>query len=245
MTNLFQASRQVRKLMLTTVASTALLAGSVQLMAAEELKTLTDRVSYIFGYNLGSRLIQDGVDVDTEVFAEAMKAAREGKAPALTQVEIQQTMAALQQLQQAKQAEVVEAQKVVAAANLKEGESFLAGNASKAGVKTTDSGLQYKVLTAGKGPKPTQDSKVSVHYKGTLLDGTEFDSSYRRGQPATFGVTQVIPGWTESLLMMEEGSKWEVYIPSKLAYGVGGSGAQIGPNSTLVFEIELLSANAE
>ncbi len=242
MTNFLNASRQARRLVLGTVASAVMLTGSVQSMADEELTTLTDRVSYIFGYNLGSRFGQDQVDLNIDVFAEAMKAAKNGKAPAMTEAEMQQVMTQFQELQQAKMAQ---AQKAMAEANLQAGETFLAENAKKDGVKTTSSGLQYKVLTQGSGAKPTQSDKVSVHYSGTLIDGTEFDSSYRRGEPAAFGVTQVIPGWTEALMMMPEGSKWEIYVPSQLAYGVGGSGPKIGPNSTLIFEIELLKASVQ
>lgn len=237
-----RASRSGRNFLLGAIASAAMLSGSLQAQAADELDTLTDRISYIFGYNLGSRFNQDQLEINVDVFTEAMKAAREGQQPALTQQEMQMAMQQLQELQQAKHAE---AQKIVADANRKEGEAYLAANAKKDGVKTTASGLQYKVVTEGSGPKPDRSSQVSVHYRGTLVDGTEFDSSYRRGEPATFGVTQVIPGWTEALMMMPEGSKWEVYIPSDLGYGPGGSGPQIGPNSTLIFEIELLKANAQ
>lgn len=242
MTQSSRVSRKGRNLLIGAVASAAMLTGSLQIQAAEELNTLTDRISYIFGYNLGSRFNQDQVDIDVDVFTKAMKAAQEGQQPALTQEEMQMAMQQLQQLQQAKHAE---AQKMVAEANRKEGEAYLAANGKKDGVQTTASGLQYKVLTEGNGPKPESSNQVSVHYRGTLVDGTEFDSSYRRGEPATFGVTQVIPGWTEALLMMPEGSKWEVYIPSELGYGPGGSGPQIGPNSTLIFEIELLKAKAQ
>lgn len=238
MTNLFQA----RKTVVSALASAALLAGSMQTMAAEELDTLTDRVSYIFGYNLGSRFSQYGMDLNTDVLVEALEAARAGKEPLLSQAEMQQAMKSFQELQQAKFAQ---AQKLVAAENVKAGADFLAANAKKEGVKTTASGLQYKILTAGTGEKPTLQDSVSAHYRGTLLDGTEFDSSYARGEPATFGVTHVIPGWTEALQMMPEGSKWEVYIPSELAYGSGGSGAKIGPNATLIFEIELLKAKTQ
>lgn len=242
MTNLFQASRQARKVMLTTMASAVLLTGSIQSSAAEELDTLTDRVSYIFGYNLGNRFKQDNVELNVEVFTEAIEAAQAGEESLLTEDEMRQAMKSLQELQQAKRGE---AQKALADANTKEGVSFLAANAKKSGVKTTDSGLQYKVITEGSGVKPTLQDKVSAHYRGTLINGTEFDSSYARGEPATFGVTKVIAGWTEALQMMPEGSKWEVYIPSDLAYGFGGSGPKIGPNATLIFEIELLKASVQ
>ena len=132
---------------------------------------------------------------------------------------------------------------MVAEANKKEGEEFLASNKTKEGVVTTASGLQYKVITAGTGPSPKASDKVSVHYRGTLIDGTEFDSSYRRGEPVSFPVKGVIAGWTEALQLMKEGAKWELYIPSELAYGPGGTGGPIGPNATLIFEVELLQAS--
>jgi FKBP-type peptidyl-prolyl cis-trans isomerase len=135
-----------------------------------------------------------------------------------------------------------EAKDLESDANLKEGAAFLEANGAKEGVVTTESGLQYKVVTQGTGSKPTKESTVEVHYAGKLLDGTEFDSSIKRGVPVKFGVTQVIPGWTEALQLMSEGSKWELYIPADLGYGAGGQGP-IGPNSVLIFEVELLKAD--
>lgn len=231
-----------RKLILSTAASALLLFGAGQQVVAEELKTVTDQVSYIFGYNVGQRFKQDQIELNVEVFTQALEDASGGTAPRMSQEEMQTAMRAFQDLQQAKKNEVMQ---VVGVANQKEGEAFLKANSKNEGVQTTDSGLQYKVVTKGTGAKPSRDSQVSVHYRGTLLNGAEFDSSYSRGEPAVFGVTQVIPGWTEALLMMSEGSKWEVYIPSDLAYGAGGAGGDIGPNATLKFEIELLSANAK
>ncbi|NIB39570.1 FKBP-type peptidyl-prolyl cis-trans isomerase [Pseudomaricurvus alkylphenolicus] len=230
----------LKQLILSSTA--AVLFAATPVVGANELETVTDRVSYIFGYNIGQKFRSDQVEVNVEVMAKALSDALEGRQPALTEEEMQSAMRALQDMQRAKHNE---AMKVVGDANRKEGEAFLAANAKKDGVKITPSGLQYKVLTPGNGNKPNKSSQVSVHYRGTLLDGTEFDSSYRRGEPATFGVTQVIPGWTEALLLMAEGSKWEVYIPSDLAYGPAGAGGDIGPNATLVFEIELLKANAQ
>lgn len=231
-----------KKILMSTAATALFVAGLNQQVMADKLESLTDRASYVFGYKTAERFQQGQIDINPEVFAKAMADAQKGVSPKLSEEDMQETMRALQAQQEAKHNE---AMKEIADANEKEGKAFLAANAKKDGVKTTKSGLQYKVLTKGKGPKPTRDSQVSVNYKGTLLDGTEFDSSYKRGEPATFGVTQVIPGWTEALLMMKEGAKWEVYIPSDLAYGSGGAGGQIGPNATLVFEIELLSANAQ
>jgi FKBP-type peptidyl-prolyl cis-trans isomerase FklB len=131
--------------------------------------------------------------------------------------------------------------KIVGEKNQKEGEAFLAENKKKEGVITLPSGLQYKVIKAGSGNKPKATDTVSVHYQGTLVNGTEFDSSYRRGQPVSFPVNGVIPGWTEALQLMEAGAKWQIVIPSNLAYGDRGAGPQIGPNATLIFEIELIS----
>jgi FKBP-type peptidyl-prolyl cis-trans isomerase len=231
-----------KKVLVSTAASALLLAGLTQhAMAADDLKSLTDRASYVFGYKTGERFQQGQVDINADVFAQAMKDAQKGQTPRLSEEEMQTAIQTLQSEQEAKFKKEMQA---LAETNEKEGKAFLAANAKKSGVKTTKSGLQYKVLTKGKGKQPTSDSVVSVNYTGTLIDGTEFDSSARHGEPATFGVTQVIPGWTEALLMMKEGAKWQVVIPSELGYGAGGAGGQIGPNATLVFEIELLSADA-
>jgi FKBP-type peptidyl-prolyl cis-trans isomerase len=152
--------------------------------------------------------------------------------------DLQKTLMAKQQEQAAKQQEQA---KVVSEKNKKDGEAFLAANKKKDGVVTMPSGLQYKVLVAGKGKSPKATDTVTVNYKGTLIDGTEFDSSYKRGKPASFPLNQVIPGWTEAVQLMKEGAKWELYVPSSLAYGERGAGANIGGNATLIFEVELLS----
>ncbi|MEJ2417855.1 MAG: FKBP-type peptidyl-prolyl cis-trans isomerase [Exilibacterium sp.] len=207
-----------------------------------ELNTLEQKVSYLFGFDIGRRFKSDDMELDITALTLALEDAKSGAEPRLSQEEIQVVMKTFQEKQQAKRAE---AHKVVAEANKKEGEEFLAANAKKEGVVTTESGLQYKVLKEGTGPKPTEDSKVSVHYRGTLINGTEFDSSYRHDKPVSFPVKGVIAGWTEALQLMKEGAKWELYIPSDLAYGPGGTGSQIGPNSTLIFEVELLKANVE
>lgn len=228
---------KAKKLMATTASAVLLFAASQQVLA-KELKTLTERASYVFGYQIAKRFQQDQVELDADAFAAAIHDAQKDKDPRMSEEEMMSTMRQLQDMQMAKHNEAMQ---VVAEANQKEGEAYLEKNAKKDGVVTTDSGLQYTVLTKGKGPKPDSNSTVTVHYRGTLLDGTEFDSSYSRGEPTSFGVNQVIPGWTEALLLMSEGAKWEVIVPAELAYGAGGAGGDIGPNATLKFEIELLS----
>lgn len=182
---------------------------------------------------------KDSVDVDPAIVLRGMKDGLAGNKPLLTDDEARATMVALQADLRKKQEEKMLVQ---GEANKKEGETFLAENKTKEGVVALPSGLQYKILKEGTGPKPTATDTVVCNYKGTLLDNTEFDSSYKRGQPATFPVTGVIKGWTEALQLMPVGSKWQLFIPSDLAYGVrGGPGGGIGPNATLVFEVELMS----
>jgi FKBP-type peptidyl-prolyl cis-trans isomerase FklB len=156
----------------------------------------------------------------------------------LTEDEVRKTLADFQQKQFSRQAETM---RKLAEKNKADGEKFLAENAKKEGVKTLPSGLQYKEITPGKGKSPKATDNVTTNYRGTLIDGTEFDSSYKRGQPATFPVSGVIPGWTEALQLMKEGGKWQLFVPSNLAYGEGGEGRVIGPNATLIFEVELIS----
>jgi FKBP-type peptidyl-prolyl cis-trans isomerase FklB len=165
-----------------------------------------------------------------------------GKKTLLTESEARETIMALQKDLQAKMQEKLKAQ---AEKNKKEGEAFLAENRGKKGVKTLPSGLQYKVITDGKGRSPLATDTVTVNYRGTLIDGTEFDNSYKRGQPATFPVNGVIKGWTEALQLMKEGSKWQLFIPSNLAYGERSAGGRIGPNATLIFEVDLIKVGAK
>lgn len=202
------------------------------------LETSAQRLSYGIAFGLGARMAVDSVPMDMAAFTAGMSDGLEGAEPRLTQEEITAEMQAYQEkavaAQQASQAEA-------GAANLAASSAFLAENAAKDGVVVTETGLQYEVLVAGEGATPTAADTVEVHYRGTLTDGTEFDSSYSRGQTASFGVTQVIPGWVEALQLMPVGSKWKLVIPSELAYGAGGAGATIGPNATLVFEVELVS----
>jgi len=200
---------------------------------ANELDTLTQRLSYIVGENMATQLKNDGLELDTAALVLALNDVYAGNASRLTQAEKQSTVEEIQKLSQAKQAEAH-------AKNKAEGAAYLAENSKKDGVTTTSSGLQYKSLVAGNGDKPTASDTVKVHYKGTLTDGTVFDSSYDRGQPAVFPVTGVIAGWVEALQLMNVGDKYELTIPSDLAYGAHGSGPVIGPDATLVFEVELL-----
>jgi FKBP-type peptidyl-prolyl cis-trans isomerase len=194
----------------------------------------------------GKGIGSTGIDLDLAAYQQGFA---DGAAKLESKLSEEETSAAIQAFQQqmmAKREEMQKAEQEAAEleseANLKEGAAFLETNGAKEGVVTTESGLQYKIITAGTGAKPSKESTVEVHYAGRLLDGTEFDSSIKRGVPVKFGVTQVIPGWTEALQLMTEGSKWELYIPADLGYGAGGQGP-IGPNSVLIFEVELLTAD--
>ena len=202
------------------------------------LKSKKDRLSYSIGLDVGNALKRQGVDVDMDVMMRGVKDALSGGKKLLTDEEVRQTMTEFTKELAAKRAEET---KKVGEENKKAGEAFLAANKKKAGVKTLPDGLQYKIITEGKGEMPKATDTVTVNYKGTFIDGKEFDSSYKRGKPATFAVKGVIPGWTEALQMMKVGSKWELFIPSSLAYGERGAGGVIGPDQTLIFEVELLS----
>lgn len=211
---------------------------------AEDKKELTDKkqkTSYSMGYNIGSAWKRQGIeatDVDLDVLLSGLRDATSGKESSVSEQENRELLTAFQgELRTRRE----EKRKQLGEKNKKEAEVFLAENKSKPGVKTLPDGLQYKVITEGQGPKPTTNDTVSVNYKGTLIDGTEFDSSYKRGQPAKFKVTQVIKGWTEALQMMSPGAKWQLFIPAELGYGERGSGANIGPNAALIFEVELIS----
>jgi FKBP-type peptidyl-prolyl cis-trans isomerase len=206
--------------------------------AAVTLESTEQRLSYGIGYNLGQRMQSDGVPMDTDAFTAGLRDAMSGSEPRMTQEEI---AAEMQSYQQKMAAEQQAAQAELASANAAAAEAYLAENAKVEGVVVTESGLQYQVLEEGDGPKPGAEDTVEVHYRGTLVDGTEFDSSYARGQTVSFGVGQVIPGWTEALQLMPVGSKWKLSIPPELGYGAGGAGQAIGPNSALIFEVELVS----
>jgi FKBP-type peptidyl-prolyl cis-trans isomerase len=217
----------------TTTQDTA-----VEAPAGVSLETSEQRLSYGIAFGLGQRMAADGVPMDADAFSAGLTDALEGAEPRLTQEEIATEMQAYQEKAAAEQAS---AQAAIGEANQAAAEAFLAENATKEGVVVTESGLQYEILKAGEGPKPTLEDSVEVHYRGTLIDGTEFDSSYGRDQTVTFGVGQVIAGWTEALQLMPVGSKWKLVIPPELGYGAGGAGQMIGPNAALIFEVELIA----
>ena len=202
------------------------------------LKNKKDKISYVIGMDVGSNLKKQSIDVDPDILIKGIKDGLSGAKSLLTEQEVLEITTAFQKEIMAKQEEL---NKKLGETNKKEGEVFLAENKKKEEVKTLASGLQYKVIKAGKGKKPKLTDTVTTQYRGTLIDGTEFDSSYRRGQPASFPVNGVIPAWTEALQLMEEGAKWQLFVPSNLAYGDRGAGRQIGPNATLIFEVELIS----
>jgi FKBP-type peptidyl-prolyl cis-trans isomerase FklB len=203
-----------------------------------ELKTDKDKASYALGMNLGQGLKRESDDLDATIVQRGMKDALSGNKTLLTEDEAKSAWTTFQANMRKKQEQ--QAQQL-AETNKKEGDAFLAENKTKAGVVTLPSGLQYKILTEGTGPKPAATDSVVCNYKGALLDGTEFDSSAKHGGPATFPVNGVIKGWTEALQLMPVGSKWQLFVPADLAYGQRGAGAGIAPNSTLIFEVELVS----
>jgi FKBP-type peptidyl-prolyl cis-trans isomerase FklB len=201
-------------------------------------KTQKEKVSYSIGVNLGKNMKTQGIDIDQGLLSQGIKDGFNNSKTVMSDKEMEETMTTFQQEMMGK---MQAKQKIDGDKNAKEGEVFLAANKKKEGVVTLPSGLQYKILKAGNGVKPTESQTVKCHYRGTLIDGKEFDSSYKRGEPTEFPVTGVIKGWTEALQLMPVGSKWQLFIPSDLAYGSNGAGQVIGPNATLIFDIELLS----
>jgi FKBP-type peptidyl-prolyl cis-trans isomerase FklB len=215
-----------------------LLTGYVFGQEPPKLEDQKDRLSYALGTELGNQFRRQSVEINPDIFVQGLKDALTGAPALLTELEVRALISELQiQIKKKQDA----AAKELGDKNRKEGEAFLAANKDKDGVVTLPSTLQYKVLKAGDGTKPTIDDTVVCHYRGTLIDGTEFDSSHKRGQPATFPLKKVIKGWTEALQLMPTGSKWQLFIPPALAYGERGTGNVIGPNATLIFEVELLS----
>ncbi len=205
--------------------------------ADPQLKDQKDKVSYSIGLDIGTTLKRQLIDVNQDLLSNGIKDGLSGKKPLLTDEEVKATMATFQKDMMTKQAAT---KKAAGEKNAAEGTKFLEENKKKEGVKTTASGLQYKVIKEGSGPSPKAVDAVKVNYRGTTIDGTEFDSSYKRGEPATFPVNRVITGWTEALQLMKVGSKYQLFIPPNLAYGERGAGSDIGPNSTLLFDVELL-----
>ena len=207
--------------------------------AAEvSLESTDQRLSYGIAFGLGQRMAKDGMPLDIDAFAAGFRDGATGGEGKMTQEEIATEMQAYQEKMMAEQQAT---QAALGEANLAAATAFLEENKAREGVVVTESGLQYEVVEAGEGTKPGAEDTVEVHYRGTLVDGTEFDSSYGRGETVTFGVGQVIAGWTEALQLMSVGSKYKLYIPPELGYGAGGAGQMIGPNSALIFEVELIS----
>jgi FKBP-type peptidyl-prolyl cis-trans isomerase FklB len=214
-------------------------AATAKTAAPFTLKTPKEKASYAIGMNIGKNLKRDSVDVDPAVLYRGLKDAFAGNKLLLTDEEAKTALTVLQTEVRAKEEAKT---KAAAVENKKTGEAFLAANKSKEGVVTLPSGLQYKIIKEGTGPKPAAEDTVLCHYRGTLVDSTEFDSSYKRGEPLKIPVGGVIKGWTEAIELMPVGSKWQLFIPSDLAYGERGApGSPIGPNSTLIFDVELIS----
>lgn len=230
------------KLIWIMVSGVVLLTVQVSAQETPILKTEREKVSYAIGVDVVRNFQQQGIEVDLDLVSKGMKDALSGEKLLMTEEEFRATMSAFR-TQVRRQADLKRKQgqtPAMAAENKKAGDVFLTENKTKEGVVTLPSGLQYKILKAGEGKKPTEADTVECHYTGTLINGSEFDSSYRRGEPVTFKVTSVIPGWREALKLMPVGSKWQIFIPPELAYGTRESG-RIPANSTLIFEVELLA----
>lgn len=231
----------MKKHLFVSAALVCTLGAQVPAVQAAELETLEQKASYLMGLRLGLSLEDFGYELDVDALKQGIKESN-AEERTLSEDELREAVALLQERAKENQMRQVAE---ISAANQKASEAFLTGNANKKGVKVTDSGLQYKILTEGDGSKPSESDVVKVHYKGTLVDGTEFDSSFKHGRPATFPLNGVIPGWTEGLQLLSKGAKAELYIPAALAYGERGMPPVIGPNSALIFEVELLDINPE
>jgi len=223
---------------ITALIGILLLVAQVNAQEAPALKTQKDKISYGIGVDMSRNFRQQGIEFDADSLIKGFKDENSGGKLLMTEEDIRATLSAYQAELMSKR---VQAMKIAAEENKKIGEAFLAENKTKEGVVTLPSGLQYKILKAGDGRKPTGADTVECNYRGSLINGTEFDSSYRTGKPAIFKVTGLISGWTEALKLMPAGSKWQLFIPPQLAYGERGAGGAIGPNATLIFELELLS----
>ena len=231
-----QSTRIIAGGMLAAILIAALSVSAV----ADELESAEDRISYTIGMDIGRSLAEQDMDLNLDLLIEALQATFHGEETRMTQEEaLAERDAFMQQRQQQMESQHAEE----AVRNLEQGQAFLAENRERAEVTETASGLQYRVIEEGTGSSPAETDRVTVHYRGTLIDGTEFDSSYGRGEPATFALNQVIPGWTEGVQLMQEGGTYEFFIPADLAYGDQGRPGPIGPNATLVFEVELIEVH--
>ncbi|MCC5864648.1 MAG: FKBP-type peptidyl-prolyl cis-trans isomerase [Wenzhouxiangella sp.] len=225
------------------VIGTGLVAAAFSVSAlANDLQSMEDRVSYMIGMDIGQSLGEQDMDLNIEVLIDALRASFKGEELLMTDEE---ALAVRNEFMQARQAEMEQQRDRDARRNLEEGQAFLAQNRERADIVETESGLQYRVIEAGDGRSPGPSDVVTVHYRGTLLNGTQFDSSFDRGEPATFALNQVIPGWTEGVQLMQEGARFEFFIPAELAYGEMGRPGPIGPNSTLIFEVELIEVQGD
>ncbi|SFR59907.1 FKBP-type peptidyl-prolyl cis-trans isomerase [Thiomicrospira sp. ALE5] len=225
------------KLLITAFISLGLSSGH-----ASSLTTTSEQASYAVGVDLANNLQAQGINLDTDAFLTGLRDSLTGQALKLTPEQMQSALTRFQdELEISRNSEL----QALAEENLAKGEAFLAENAKKEGVVTLDSGLQYRIIEQGEGPKPTKDDVIIAHYRGELIDGTEFDSSFNRGTPIQFSLANVIPGWQEIIQLMQPGAKWQVFIPSQLAYGLQGAGNMIGPNETLIFEIHFITTAAD
>lgn len=224
---------------LTSVALAGLLAAPA---LANDLNTPDNRLSYTIGMDIGQSLSEQDIPLNVDLLVEALRAAYAGEP---TRMSAEEALAERDAFVQRRQQEMMAQQEQEARINREEGEAFLAENAEQAGVEVTRSGLQYRVVEAGAGNRPGPSDRVTVHYRGRLINGVEFDSSYARGEPATFALNQVIPGWTEGLQLMREGATYELFIPSDLAYGEQGRPGPIGPNAVLIFDVELIEVHSD
>lgn len=229
------------KVIFRAILVVAFLSGVCRAGETQALKDGKEKISYSLGYQIGGDFKRQGIELDTDLVVKGIRDATVGTEPRISPQEMRKTMVDLKQKVEADQRKQW---KEKAAKSRAEGEAFLAANGKKKGVVTLPSGLQYKVLTAGKGKSPNPTDNVTVHYRGTFVDGTEFADSHTRSAPVTLQVDHVIPGWKEALQRMKEGSKWRLFVPSKLAYGEQGAGAEIPPDTTLIFEVELISVQS-
>lgn len=220
------------RILLSALAASLTLHASTLMAAKPESEV--EKFSYALGFQVGTGFKRDNLEINTDVLGQSIADVLGGKEPQLTVEEMRNAMANMRQKIDAQRAQMGQKTKA-------DGDAFLAANKSKEGIITLASGLQYKIINTGKGKQPKATDSISAHYEGTLINGTVFDSSYKRGEPATFPVNRVIKGWTEILQLMHEGDKWQVFIPSDLAYGASGSGQAIGPNEALMFDIELIA----